>query len=151
MRISTNCALKRVLGGENKEGLLEFVGGFANRYRAILHRLQECTLGFGGRAVDLIREKNVGEDGALLKLEGLSAGRGFNNHVGSNNVGRHEVGRELNAREIYVETLAQCLDEHGLAEPRNALEERMTTAQDGHDDAFDDFILADDHGANLVA
>ena len=61
--------LDRVLGGENKERLVEFVVLASGRDALLLHRFEQRGLRLGWRPVDLIGEQQVGENGALLELE----------------------------------------------------------------------------------
>ena len=60
----------------------------------LLHRLEQRRLRLGGRAVDLVGEDHVREDGPRPERERAVA-RG--EHVGAGDVGRQEIGRELDA------------------------------------------------------
>ena len=70
--------LDRVLRRENREELGERMRLPADRHLAFLHRFEECALHFGGRAVDLVGEQEIGEDRAQAGAEAL--GRGVVDH-----------------------------------------------------------------------
>ena len=38
------------------------VGGSGHRHLALFHRLEQCRLHLGGRAVDLVGQNDIGED-----------------------------------------------------------------------------------------
>ena len=68
--------LDRVLGGEDHERLLQRIGRAADRDLMLLHRLEQRGLHLGGRAVDLVRQDDLGEERPLLDVELLrSSGR----------------------------------------------------------------------------
>jgi hypothetical protein len=71
--------------------------------------------------------------------------------VRADDVGRHEIGRELDARELRVDRLGERAHEHRLAEAGHTLEQRVTAAEETHQHALDDLLLADDHGPDLFA
>ena len=58
-----------VLGRENEERIGKAVGGVPYRDLALLHRLEESALHFGGRPVDLVGEDEIGKDGPQLRSE----------------------------------------------------------------------------------
>src|SRR3989304_9785751 len=59
-----------VLGAHNHERLQRLMSDAINGDLPFLHRLQKRGLGLGGRAVDLVDQDDLGEDGAGGKLEG---------------------------------------------------------------------------------
>ena len=72
-------------------------------HTTLLHRLQQGGLRFGGRAVDLVGEKQVGEQRPRLELEPPTARLGvFLQQVRAGDVGRHQVGGELDASIVEV-------------------------------------------------
>ena len=142
--------LERVLRGEHEERLLELVGLLRDGDRRLAHRLEQRGLRLRRRAVDLVGEDDVREDRALRELELLHAAL-LDDHVRADDVGRHEVGRELHARERGVDGLRERADEHRLAEAGHAFQQRVTTAEEAHQHALDDRLLADDHRPDLLA
>ena len=71
----------------------------------LLHRLEQGGLGFGGSAVNFVREDDVCEDWALGKYERpLPWLIGFLKNVGPGDIARHQVRGELDPAEI------QCHD-----------------------------------------
>jgi hypothetical protein len=80
-----------------------------------------------------------------------SAGIDFSHDCGACDVGGHEVGGELDARELQVEGLGKRADEEGFADAGNAFEQNVTAAEEAGEHAFDDFALADDDSADLLA
>jgi hypothetical protein len=75
-----------------------------HRHLALLHGLQERSLGLGRRPVDLVRQEQVGEDRPRTELE---AGRAGIEDRGAGDVGRHEVGRELDSLEVEIQHLRE--------------------------------------------
>ena len=61
--------LDRVLGGHDEERRLEVERVGPGRDLVLLHGLQECGLGLGRRAVDLVGQHDVGEDRPLHEAE----------------------------------------------------------------------------------
>ena len=93
-----------VLRGEHEERLGQTVARAAHGAGMLLHGFEQCGLRLGRRAIDLIGEQDVGEDGALDEGPGAAAAGGiFFDDVGAGDVGRHQVGRELDAFEIEAE------------------------------------------------
>ena len=56
--------LDRVLGGQDEERIGQAVPLAAHGHLPLLHGLQECRLGLGRRAIDLVGQHDVGEDRA---------------------------------------------------------------------------------------
>ena len=76
----------RVLRRQHQEGWGEWVRGAVDRHLLLLHRFQQCRLGLGRRAVDLIGEEDLCEDRALAELE-LLGRRAVDVHA-------RDIGRE---------------------------------------------------------
>jgi hypothetical protein len=142
--------LDRVLGGEHEEGRLKIICSTLHRYAPLLHRLEQCRLGLGGRAVDLVREQHVREHRPRHERETpLSGGRIVLDDVGAGDVARHEIRRELDALELEVERPRERRDEEGLREPGHADEQAVAPGEQGDERLFDDVVVADDHLAQL--
>ena len=65
--------------------------------------VQQCRLGLRSGAIDLVREKDVGEDGPLLKAKVLFPCVALMHDVATHDVSWHEVRGELDSREREVE------------------------------------------------
>ncbi len=143
--------LDRILGGQDEEGQGQRVGRPRDGDRAFLHAFEQRGLCLGRGPVDLIGEKDVGEDRAPLELEVLPARLVLDNHVGAYDVAGHEVGRELYAREGQIETLGQGLDEESLAETGDAFEEHVSAGEEAGKHVVDHVVMADDDLADLAA
>ena len=89
--------------------------------------------------------------GPALELELLPSRRVLDDHVGADDVARHEVGSELDPREGEVEALGERLDEQGLAEARNTLEQDVPAREEPDEDVRDDLVMAHDDLADLRA
>ena len=79
----------------------------------------------------------------------LALGR-FHHHVGAEDVGGHQVGGELDAREVEVERLGQGPHEQRLAQARHALQQAVPADEQAGQHAVDDFVVSDDHAADLL-
>jgi hypothetical protein len=106
--------LHRVLRGHDHERLGQLVGGVPDGDLLLLHGLEQRALHLGGRAVDLVGQHQVREDGALLGAE-LAALLVVEH--GAHHVGRQQVGRELDARELGRDVLQMVLTVSVLARP----------------------------------
>ncbi len=142
--------LDGVLRGEHEEWLRESVRLACRRHRVLLHGLQEGGLRLGRRAVDLVGEHRVGEDGTLHVAEGPAPGGLVLFHqLGARDVARHQVGRELDACEREIERLGHRSDQQRLGEPRYADEQRVSPAQQRGDEVVDYVLLPDDAPRDL--
>ena len=98
--------LNGVLGGQHKERLLKLVGLARHGDALFLHGFEQGGLRLGRRAVDLVSQNDVGEDGAFdeLKLSRLVQ------DLGAYNVGRHQVGGELDTAETQAQSFSNRID-----------------------------------------
>jgi len=119
----------------------------ADRYLTLLHRLEQRALHLRRRAVDLVGEKEVGEDRPQPGPEGLL--RGDVDH-GAVEVRRQQIGRELNPLERRVDRVGQRLHGEGLCQPGDALDQEMPAAQHAHEQSVDEIVLTNDHPVDLV-
>ncbi len=119
----------------------------SDRDLALLHHLEQGALDLGGRAVDLVGEQEVGEDGAERRpeLAGLLVVDPRPDEVGGN-----EVGRELDPLELATDRLGQCLDGHRLGQARDALDQDVPAREQRDDQALQEVVLADDDLLDLV-
>ena len=99
-----------------------------------------------GRAVDLVGEEEVREDGPRLDVE-----RALVRAVDArpDEVGRHEVRRELDALEGAAEHFGEGLDRQRLGQARHALEEEVAAGQEADEDPLEHRVLADDDPPDL--
>src|SRR5206468_8710450 len=107
----------------------------------LLHDLEQRALHLGRRAVDLIGEKQIGEDGAERRLE-LAVLLVVDPRA--DEVGWHEVRRELDPLELATDRLGDRLHGERLRETGNALDEKMATREQSDDDALEQVVLPDD-------
>ena len=70
--------------------------------------------------------------------------------VGAGDVGGHQVGRELDACRLEVEAGGERAGERRLAEPGDALEQRVPAGDQADQHAADGLALADDRGRDLA-
>src|SRR6185503_343412 len=112
--------LDGILGGQNEQRPLERIPDAADRDLELLHRLEQRGLRTRWRAVDLVREDYVREDGARNEPHvPLARGLVLFDDLGAENVGRHEVRRELNPAELQRRRIRKRLDEQRLRQSRN--------------------------------
>ena len=138
--------LDRVLGGHHEERARNLAALRADRDLALLHHLEQRRLHLGRRAVDLVGEQEVAEDGAELRVERPGVGAV---DAGADEVARHEVRGELDAPELRVERVGEGPDRQGLGEARHALEEQVPAGQECDEHALEHRVLADDDTPDL--
>ena len=107
----------------------------------LLHDLEQGRLHLGGRAVDLVREQQVGEHGPEGRGE---VTRALVVDARADEVGRHEVGRELDAVELPADDLGDGADRQRLRQAGHAFDEDVAAGEQGDDDALQQRFLADD-------
>ena len=88
--------LERILRRENEERIGKRIGLVADRHLPFLHRLEQCALHFGRRAIDFVGQDQVGKDRPELGRE-FAAARIVDQRA--DQVGRQKIGRELDALE----------------------------------------------------
>ncbi len=131
-----------------KNGLGQGMGLAADRDLPLLHRLEQGALDLGRRAVDLVGQDQVGENGPAVGAE--FAGLRLEDHR-ADDVARQEVGRELDPLELDPQRRAQRLDQQRLGQSGHALQEHVAAGEQGHEQPLDDGILADDGLADFIA
>ena len=141
----------RVLCGEDEERLGQRVPLAADRHLTLLHRLQERRLRLWGRAIDLVREKDVGEHRTLQESEfALTCRAILMDDFGTGDVRRHEIRRELNAVEVESQASSQRVDQQRLGETRHAFENAVAASEDGDEELLDNVVLADYDAPDLL-
>src|ERR1039458_4527522 len=95
-----------VLRGDDEEESLQITAFAIYTNLALTHRLQQSRLGAGRRAVDLIRQQDVGEDRPLMEMELLIA---LAENGYPQDVRGQQVGRELDALEFRIHRPRQSL------------------------------------------
>ncbi len=113
---------------------------------ALGHHLEERRLHLGGRAVDLVGEHDVREDGAPLDVE-VFARR--SPHPGSDDVGRYEVGRELQSGERTAHDLGEGRHGQRLGQTGHTLDQAVATGEEADHRPLDHPVLADDDPLDL--
>ncbi len=137
--------LDRVLRREHVERLLELIGAALDRDAMLLHRLEQRRLRLRRRAVDLVREHDVGEDRPGREHHLPTPGRRiFLDDVGARDVGRHQVGRELDPGELQVHDARERMHQQGLRETRHADDQTVAANEQRHQHELDRVLLPDD-------
>ena len=123
----------RVLRRHHQKRLRHFVGDAGDGDLALLHHLQQGALHFGGRAVDLVCQQQVGKHGAE---RGRKIARFLVVNTCSHQISRHQIGRELDAFEIASNRVGQGFHRQGFRQTRHTLHQQMALRQNGDHDAF---------------
>ena len=118
----------------------------ADRDLVLLHHLEQRRLHLRRCAVDLVREEEVREHRAEVRVEGAGV-RPVDPRA--DEVGRHEVGRELDAVEGSAENAGGGLDGQRLGETGNALDQQVAAGEQAGQDALEHLVLAGDHAPDL--
>jgi hypothetical protein len=137
----------RILRRDDQEGIRERVRGLVDGDLALLHRLEECRLRPGGRAVDLIDEHDVrGERaGPVLERAGVLV---VDRNTGD--VTRHEVGRALDAAKAEVKGPRDGARERGLPHPGHVVEQDVTLHEKRAEQLLGHLPLSYDDGADVL-
>ena len=138
--------LDRVLGGQHEERVRGRVGLAADRHVAFGHHLEQRALHLGRRSVDLIGEKEVGENRTEFDIELLGGGA---KDPGADDVGGQQVGGELDPVERAADGAGHRLHRQGLGEARDAFQQAVTVGDETHDHPLDRPLLADHDLAHL--
>ena len=102
----------------------------ADGHVLLLHRLQQGGLSLRRRAIDLIGQNNMSENGTPLEFEDLSPRRIIGQDIGTRDIGRHEIRRKLYARETEAQDVAEAAHHKGFAQSGNSLQQAMTAANE---------------------
>jgi hypothetical protein len=106
-----------------------------------LHHLQQGRLDLGRRAVDLVRQQQVGEDRPQFDAE---LARLVVEDARADQIGGHQIGGELDAAEGAADHLGQRLDRHRLGQAGHALEQDVAAGQQGDQQPLQQAVLAHD-------
>ncbi len=87
---------------------------------AFIHGFEQCRLGLGRGAIDLVGQHDVGKNRSALELKPLLV-RGVNRN--SQHIGRQHVAGELNALKRTVQSASHGMGQRRLAHSRNSLNE----------------------------
>ncbi len=115
----------------------------------LLHGFEHGGLGLGRRAVDLVRQHDVGEERALHELEVAAAPLPLLEDVRARDVHGHQVRRELDPAEAKVQGLGEPADQQGLRQARHAHEQRVPLGEEADGELLDDASLTDDHSSEF--
>ncbi len=115
--------LDRVHGGDGETEGGQFVGGLADRDRAILQAFEEGALRFERDAVDLVEQDDFGRGQRAELGDELAGGRV--DHLEADHLGRLQVGAALDAGELGVRDGRQDHAEESLAYARDAPDEQV--------------------------
>ena len=139
--------LDRVLGRDHDERGAQGVRLGVDRDLPLLHALQQRGLGLGRRAIDLVAEDDVGEDGAGLELE---VTRLLAEHVDPGDIGREQVRGELDPSERAVDRPGDRLREHRLADAGHVLDQQVAFGDERHEREPDLLVLAPDDPLDVL-
>ena len=114
----------------------------------VLHGFEQSRLHLGRRAVDLVREDEVGEYGAFADEELLLLLRV---DQCTDQVCRQQVGGELNAREIGIDGFGQRGDGQRFGQPRHAFQQDVPVGEQADQKGVDQVILSDNHLTHFAA
>jgi len=70
--------------------------------------------------------------------------------LGAGDVGRHQVRCELDAVEGQIQHIRKCLDQQCLRQAGDTLQQYMSAAQYGDEQALYDILLSDDDLTDLI-
>ena len=115
-----------ILRGQDDKRFLECVGAAIDGDLSFLHGFEEGALCFGGSAVEVVGQQDVGEDRSRYEIKRSVI---YAVNVGAGDVGRHEVARELNAFEATGDALGEGLCEGCFSEPRHAFDENVSASE----------------------
>src|SRR5262245_38340586 len=138
----------RVFGGQHQEHRREAMAFAVDRHLPFLHRLEQRGLRLRRRAVDLVGQQNVGEDGAVAQRE---LRRGDVEDVGPGDVRRHQVWRELNAIEVGADDPRDGFDRQSLRGSGRALQDRVSFGEEADQDLVDYSLLTEDDFLRFTA
>src|SRR3954469_17533315 len=120
--------LDRILSGDDEEEFRQSAPFPFDADLRFTHSLEEGGLGPGRGAVDFIGEKNVGEDGPLVKLKLLLL---LIVNRNPQDIRREQVGSELDALELGIDGTSENFGEGCFAGAGIVLEQDVTITREG--------------------
>ena len=140
--------LDGVLGGHDQKQRRQRIGGRPDADLALGHGLEQRRLHLRGRAIDLVGEDQVMEQGPALEAEGAFLGP---IDVRAREVAGKQVGRELHSLEIGLERVCQRLDGSRLGKARWPLDQQMAVGQKRDQQTLDQRFLSENLAAQVIA
>ena len=128
-------------------GAGQLVGDAVDAHLPLGHRLQQRRLGLGRCPVDLVGEKQVGEDRSAAEFETARL------HVvdrRAEQVGGQQVRGELHAREVQTQRRGEGPGDQRLAEAGQVLDQHVPAREHGRENQRERSALADHDPSYLV-
>lgn len=107
-----------ILGGDDEEGLRQWMGVSFNTDLIFLHGFQQRALGLGGCAVDFIGQHHLVENGAGMKGKGI--GLTIEDH-GAQDIGGQQIAGELDSLVTQSQQFGQGMRQGGFTDTGNIL------------------------------
>ena len=133
----------RVLRRHDDEQVGQFVRGAGHGHLALLHGFQQRGLDLGRCAVDLIRQHDIGEDGARFEAEGVLPALSVQD-LRSGDIGRQQIRCELDAGKLGFQCLGHAFHRARFGQAGQAFHENVAVGQEANDQPFYHLLLADD-------
>ena len=139
--------LDGILRGQHHERLRQLVRVVVHGHLRFVHGFQQRRLRLRRRAIDFVRQDDVGENRSGLEIESLLD---LIEDAGAHHVGGQQVRSKLDALERAVEGVRQRLRQRRLAHARHVFDQQVALGEQCHDREADDFILAANHARNGI-
>ena len=133
--------LNRILRRQNQKRFFELESIFADGDLLFLHRFEQRALHLRRRAIDFVRQNQIGEDRPFAR--GEAAGLRIVN-LRADDVGGQHVRRELQARKFHADARGHGFDGQGFRQPRHAFEQNVAVGEQPDDQPLGQIILPDD-------
>ena len=112
----------------------------------LFHSFQERRLGLGGRAVNFIGQKKIGEDRSRAELElALTVVP----HQRTRDIGGHKIWGELDTRHGQIDASSEGANQECLCNAGDAFKQDVSIGNQSDDQAGECAFLADDCLANF--
>ena len=136
---------QRVLGRHDEKDIRQQIGLAADRDLPFGHGFEQCRLHLGRGAIDFIGQNQIVEQRSALELK---AGVLGTIDFGTGEIGRQQIRGKLNAVKTPLNTVTEHLDGARLGQTRSTLYEQVSVRKNGHQQALDQSLLADNPGAH---
>ena len=132
----------RIFSRHHEKRRIQFTRFPVDGHLSLFHAFQQAGLSPGRSPVDLVRQKDVGENRPLLEFEfiGLPIV-----HVQAGDIRRQHIRRELYPPEGQAQAGSQSPGQPGLPRAGHILQEHMTVGQHGRQHQLRHPLLPDDH------